>query len=259
MRPVTACLACLLAALLLLPARPVAAQGLLVFAAASLKTALDEVNTMLQPGTRASYAASPALARQIEAGAPADIFISADLDWMEYLAERRLLKTGSSTALLSNTLVLVAPAASAAKADLRQGVALSPLLGAGGRLAVADTASVPAGKYARAALVSLGLWDDVSPRLAQTENVRAALALVARGETPLGIVYGSDAASEKGVKVLAEFPAAAHPAIVYPAAIMASSRHPGAAAYLAALRSPQAAAIFARSGFVLLPAEARIN
>jgi molybdate transport system substrate-binding protein len=252
-------LACLLLAALLLSARPAAAQELLVFAAASLKTALDEFHATLLPGTRASYAASPALARQIESGAPADIFISADLDWMEYLAERKLLKPGTATALLGNTLVLVAPAASAATAGLRQGAPLSPLLGADGRLAVADTASVPAGKYARAALISLGLWDDLSPRLAQTENVRAALALVARGETPLGIVYGSDAASEKGVKVLAEFPAASHPAIVYPAAVTALSRHPRSNAYLAMLRSPQAAGIFARSGFVLLPAEARIN
>jgi len=251
MRLIAACL-CLL--LLSAPAR---AQDLLVFAAASLKTALDEIHRG-QP-VKASYAASSALARQIEAGAPADVFIAADLDWMEYAQQRALIRPQSRTNLLGNRLSLVAPADSKAAITLNAGADLGSLLGKHGRLAMADMMAVPAGKYGKAALEALKLWPQVSNRVAQAENVRAALALVARGEAPLGIVYRTDAASEPKVRVLADFPASSHPPIIYPAAIIATSKHPGADSYMAGLRAPQAAAILAKNGFTLLPIEAKVN
>ncbi len=229
---------------------------LTVFAAASLKESLDEAAAAYQKATgqpvRVSYAASSALARQIEQGAPADVFFSADLDWMDYLQKKALIDVASRRNLLGNTLVLVAPATGdTAPIALQPGVDLLPRLG-DGRLALALTASVPAGKYAKAAFVSLGAWQTLQPRVAEAESVRAALMLVARGEAPLGVVYGSDARAEPAVRVVANFPAGSHSPIVYPVARLAASRHPRAAAFVAWLRTPAAKAIFRARGFSTL-------
>lgn len=227
---------------------------LTVFAAASLKESLDEAAAAYQKQTgqevRVSYAASSALARQIEQGAPADVFISADLDWMDYLQQRKLVDIPTRRNLLGNTLVLVAPANGNTKAvALKHGVDLLPRLGANGRLALALTASVPAGKYAKASFTSLGVWDALAPRVAEAENVRAALMLVARGEAPLGVVYGSDAKAEPAVRVVATFPAHSHPPIVYPVARLSAGTHPQAAAFTRWLAAPAATAIFRKHGF----------
>ncbi|WP_370154467.1 molybdate ABC transporter substrate-binding protein [Ferrovibrio sp.] len=233
--------------------RPARAGDLLVFAAASLKTALAEIDAGWRPsGIRTSFAGSAALARQIEAGAPADVFISADLAWMDYLQKKDLVRASTRSSLLGNRIVLVVPAASAASVRISPALDLAGLLGAEGRLAMADTSAVPAGKYGRAALQTLGLWDGVAGRIAQAENVRAALALVARGEAPLGIVYATDAAAEPKVRVADAFPAGSHPPVIYPAAVLAASRNPAAPAYLAYLRSPAARAVFERQGFTVL-------
>jgi molybdate transport system substrate-binding protein len=246
---------CLLAAFLALAAPVRAAPApLLVFAAASLKNALDAVDGGYK-GARvtASYAASSALARQIEAGAPADVFISADLDWMDYLAQKRLIRAQTRANLLGNALVLVAPAASAAHAAIAPGFPLARLLGQG-RLAVADPDAVPAGRYAKAALQKLGVWSAVKDHLAPAENVRAALLLVARGEAPFGIVYRTDAAVSPRVRIAGTFPADSHPPIIYPVAVTAASKAPEpAAAYVAYHKSPPARAIFAKAGFTVLP------
>lgn len=225
-----------------------------VFAAASLKESMDAAAATFGRDTGqqvvVSYAASSALARQIEQGAPADVFVSADLDWMDYLQQRGLVDTATRRNLLGNTLVLVAPASSALRPfALHKGSDLRPLLGADGRLAVALVDSVPAGKYAKASFESLGMWDSLQPRLAQAENVRAALLLVARGEAPLGVVYGSDARAEPAVRVLATFPPGSHPPIVYPVARIRASTQPQAAAFVRWLRTPEAAAIFRARGF----------
>jgi molybdate transport system substrate-binding protein len=233
-----------------------AAQGdrpdLLVFAAASLQTALDELTPQVEAATgvqlRASYAASSTLARQIENGAPADLFISADLDWMDYLAARSLIQPGTRVDLLGNHLVLIAPAGEPSTLRIAPGFPLAAALGVNGRLAIADPDAVPAGKYARAALTALGVWDSVAGRLARAENVRAALLLVERGEVPLGIVYRTDAAVDPGVTVVSRFPDATHPPIVYPAALTRSARA-GAARVLAFLQGPEASAVFDRWGF----------
>ncbi|MRG99551.1 molybdate ABC transporter substrate-binding protein [Xanthomonas sontii] len=236
---------------------PVSAQTpLTVFAAASLKESLDEAGSAYQraSGTpvQVSYAASSTLARQVEQGAPADVFVSADQEWMDYLQQRKLIDPALRRDLLGNTLVLVAPAASKAQVDLRKPGALLVALGAQGRLAVGQTASVPAGKYARAALQALGQWDSVQPRLAESESVRSALMLVARGEAPLGIVYGSDAQAEPKVRVVATFPADSHAPIVYPVApLRASAQAKSAADFVRWLGTPPAQAIFRRHGFSL--------
>lgn len=242
------------------------AQDLVVFAAASMKNALDEINTAWKPaasagdGVKASYAGSSALARQIEAGAPADLFISADLAWMDYLDEKKLLKPGTRGNLLGNAIVLVAPAQSKASIAIAPGFDLAGLLGKDGWLAMADTNAVPAGKYGKAALEALKVWPSVQNRVAQAENVRAALALVGRGEVPAGIVYATDAAADaKNVRVLGAFPANSHPPIVYPAAVTASSTHAQASAYLAFLRGPAAKAVFEKAGFTILPTQAAVN
>jgi molybdate transport system substrate-binding protein len=230
-------------------------RPILVFAAASLKNGLDAINAQFgrEHGTaaRISYAASSTLARQIEAAAPADIFISADLDWMDYLAERKLIKPEGRKTLLGNRLVLVAPASSTAVVDIEPGFPLAALLG-NGRLAMADTAAVPAGKYGRAALEKLGVWPSVENRIAQAENVRAALALVARGETPFGIVYQTDAAADPGVRIVGTFPESTHPPIVYPIALLAASNNPAAAAFLAYVESEKAVPLFEKEGFTVL-------
>lgn len=240
-------------------AQQTGAQDLLIFAAASLKNALEEIHGAENVAAKVSFAASSALAKQIEAGAPADIFISADIPWMDYLDERKLVRPGTRSSLLGNKLSLVAAADSKLAIDLKPGADLAALLGKDGRLAVGQVESVPAGKYAKAALTELKLWPSVESRLAQADSVRAALALVARGETPLGIVYRTDAAADAKVKVIADFPENTHPPIIYPAAALAASKHPGAEAYLAKLRSAKATAIFVKHGFTVLPAAAKIN
>lgn len=260
-------LAAAVLAILTAAATPVVAkaQDLLVFAAASLKTALDEINAGFkapngQPGgVKTSYAASSALARQVEAGAPADIFVSADLDWMDYLDQKKLVKAGTRSTLLGNRIVLVAPADSTASVTIAPNFNLAGLLGADGRLAMADINAVPAGKYGKAALEALNVWPSVATRVAQAENVRAALALVARKEAPAGIVYATDAAAETGVTVLGAFPANSHPPILYPAAALSESKHPQAAAYLSHLRSAAAKAVFEKNGFTVLAPDAKIN
>ena len=250
-------LACLLALACFGKLHAAEPAPLTVFAAASLKESLDEAASAYQKATgqpvRVSYAASSALARQIEQGAPADVFLSADLDWMDYLEKRKLLDTPSRRNLLGNTLVLVAPTqGDTAPLALRKGVDLLPRLGQQGRLALALTNSVPAGKYAKAAFESLGVWTALQPRVAEAESVRAALMLVARGEAPLGVVYGSDAQAEPAVRVVATFPEATHPPIVYPVARIATSDNPDAAAFVRWLATPPAAKIFAAHGFKVL-------
>jgi molybdate transport system substrate-binding protein len=230
-------------------------KGPVIFAAASLKDALDGVNAAWQKATGKnaviSYAASSALAKQIEQVAPADVFISADEDWMDYLAARNLIRPDSRFDLLGNSLVLIAPKDSTLTVKIAPSFPLASLLG-DGRLAMADTLTVPAGKYGKASLETLGVWDAVRDRIAQAENVRAALALVSRGEAPLGIVYATDAKADPKVKVLDTFPDGTHPPIIYPAAITAASIQPDAEAFLAFLRSSAARAIFEAQGFTVL-------
>jgi len=234
---------------------PAGTQPPLVFAAASLKNALDAVaaDWQREAGKRAVfvYAASSALARQIEAGAPADIFISADLDWMDWAEQRKLVLPTKRETLLGNTLVLVAAADSRIDFKIAPGADLAAALG-NSRLAVGEPNSVPAGKYAREALEKLGLWSSVANRLAPGSDVRAALNFVARGEARLGIVYGSDAHAEPRVKVVDTFPESSHAPILYPAALLAGSRSADAAALFAYLRSPSAARDFAAQGFVMV-------
>jgi molybdate transport system substrate-binding protein len=230
---------------------------LTVFAAASLKESLDEAATAYQKASgqtvRVSYAASSALARQIEQGAPADVFLSADLEWMDYLQERKLIDPATRKNLLGNTLVLVAPATgNVAPVKLKPGVDLLPRLGDNGRIALGLTASVPAGKYAKASFVSLGVWESLQPRAAEAESVRAALMLVARGEAPLGVVYGSDAQAEPKVRVVGVFPEDTHAPIVYPVARIATSKNPHAAAFTRWLGTPAATKIFRAHGFKVL-------
>jgi molybdate transport system substrate-binding protein len=233
------------------------AQGgdVVVFAAASLKNALDAINAQWQKetGKRAaiSYAASSALARQIEQGAPAQMFISADLDWMDYLAQRNLIEPRTRADLLGNRIVLVAPKDKATAIDIEPGFDLAKVLD-GGRLAIANVNAVPAGKYGKAALEKLGVWASVSGKLAQAENVRAALLLVSRGEAPAGIVYRTDAASDRGVAIIGTFPEDTHPPIIYPIALTANAAHPDAAAFLAYIRSNKAKPLFEAQGFTVL-------
>ena len=195
---------------------------------------------------RIAYGASSALARQADAGAPAELFLSADLDWIDWLAQRRRL-AGPPVRLLANDLVLVAPAASQAQVRIAPGVDLVRAL-AGGRLALADPRAVPAGRYARAALEGLGAWKAVEPHLAPAADVRGALALVARGEAPLGIVYRTDALAEPRVRVVAAFPESSHPPIVYGMALLAGAGA-DARAFAAYAASPPARTLWARHGF----------
>lgn len=240
-------------ALLLAPLSPALAQDrpVTIFAAASLKTALDkalaEYKTRTGMAAVASYAASSALAKQIAAGAPADIFISADQDWMDNLAQQKLIKPESRVTLLGNRLVLIAPKAAGKTGTLAD---LPALLGEG-KLAMADIAGVPAGKYGKAALTKLGLWDKVQGQVAMAENVRAALALVARGEAPAGIVYASDAIADPTVVVVATFPADSHAPIEYPAALLGTAG-PEAEKLLKFLSSPAARGYFQEQGFTFL-------
>lgn len=244
-----ALLAVLLTAISSLPA---AAADVTVFAAASLKEALDGQARKFGADTGnkviVSYGASNALAKQIEAGAPADIFISADLDWMDYLDQRRLLAPSTRISLLRNTLVLIAPAASNATLKIAPNFGLATALGAE-KLAMANPDSVPAGKYGKSALETLRVWASVEKQVARAENVRAALALVSRGEAPFGIVYRTDALADKSVKVVAIFPADSHAPIVYPAALLAASKSTAAKPMLAYLRSASARAVWENYGF----------
>jgi molybdate transport system substrate-binding protein len=235
---------------------PAQAQGgdVVVFAAASLKNALDAINAQWQKesgkGAKISYAASSALAKQIEQGAPAQMFISADLDWMDYVEKKNLIKPGSRSNLLGNRIVLIAPKDKAQPIDIKPGFDLAKVLG-DGRLSMANVDSVPAGKYGKAALEKLGVWASVSNKLAQAENVRAALLLVSRGEAPAGIVYQTDAASDSSVKIIGTFPEDTHPPIIYPIALTANAG-PDAAAFLAYIRSDKAKPLFEAQGFTVL-------
>ena len=235
------------------PAR--AQDALVVFAGASLKNAIDDANAAFtrQTGMKvtASYAASSALMKQIEAGAPADVFVSADLDWMDYGSQKKLIKDDTRVHLLGNRLVLIAPKdAKLGPVTVARGLDLAAL-GGDGRIVTGDVRAVPAGKYAKAALESLGMWPAVERKMAMAENVRAALVLVARGEAPLGIVYETDAKVEPGVKIIGAFPAGSHAPIVYPVAATAAGK-PQAARYIAFLRSQEAKEIFERYGFSFL-------
>jgi molybdate transport system substrate-binding protein len=234
-----------------------APRGLLVFAAASLAnvlTDLDEAFTA-RTGIRvtSSLAASSTLAKQIEAGAPADVYFSADLQWMDYLQQRGLLRAGSRRDVAGNSLVLIAPAASPLRVRIAPGFALAKLLG-GGRLAVADPDSVPAGIYGREALQNLGVWSSVAQRLVRAENVRAALEYVARGDAPLGIVYRTDALVEKQVRIVGVFPADSHSPIVYPVALTRGASA-AAARYLEFVTGADAQPIFRKWGFEPIPAK----
>jgi molybdate transport system substrate-binding protein len=243
---------------------PKEAAPILVFAAASLAGPLDEIARAFStreadPGqsaparitVRTSFAASSVLAKQIEAGAPAEVFLSADTEWMDYLDERHLLRTGTREDLLGNDLVLIAPAGSAVQVTLGPAVDLTTAL-AGGRLAAGDPDSVPAGRYAQQALTRLGVWEKLAPRLVRAENVRVALEYVARGEATLGIVYRTDALAEPRVRIVDVFPASTHEPIVYPVALTAHATAE-AAAFETFLEGDAARQIFVRYGFERLP------
>ena len=232
-----------------------AADAVTVFAAASLKNALDAANAEWAKEsagqTTVSYAASSALTKQIEAGAPADLFISADLAWMDYLAGKKLIKEDTRSNWLGNRIVLVAPKDKAEAVEIKPGFDLAGLVG-DGKLAMGAVDSVPAGKYGKAALEKLGVWSSVEGKVAGAESVRAALALVSRGEAPYGIVYQTDAAADPGVAVVGTFPEDSHPLIIYPVAILSESRNADAAAYLDFLKSDKAAPFFTQQGFTIL-------
>ena len=224
-----------------------------IFAAASLQPALDQMahdGLLGTPAPRLVYASSSALARQIENGGPADLFISADERWMDDAAKHDAIVPPTRSDLLGNTLVLIAPVGSHATADLAHGTQLLlDALGSDGRLAIALPDTVPAGIYAKQSLLHLGMWDALEPRMAMSRDVRAALNLVVLQQCPLGIVYHSDAVSEPRVKTLATFPAASHKPIVYPVAIVKGHDNAASRALLAALQSPRAEAVFRRWGF----------
>jgi len=237
------------------PPRAMAAD-VTVFAAASLKESMDEQARRFEAATGSkvtvSYGASNALAKQIESGAPADVFISADLDWMDYLDQRKLLKPSTRSNLLDNALVLIAPAASTATLRIAPNFPLASALGSD-KLAMANPDSVPAGKYGKAALENLGVWKSVESKVARAENVRAALALVSRGEAPFGIVYKTDAMADKGVKIVDAFPSGSHPPIVYPVAVVANAKSTAASALVDYLRSAPARPVWEKYGFTLAP------
>ncbi len=237
-------------------AAPVAQSGsVMVFAAASLKNALDDAAAQWKSRTgqavAISYAGSFSLARQIEAGAPADIFIGADTKSMDYLVARNLIAAPSRKNLLGNDLVLIAPKAAAENSVALTPAGLSSAL-QGGRLSMGDPVSVPAGIYGKQALTKLGLWDGVQAHLALADNVRSALLYVSRGETPLGVVYATDAHAAPDVKIVARFPENSHPPVVYPIALTASARGEAAGKFLAFLEGPEAAKFFVKQGFAVL-------
>ena len=225
---------------------------LTIFAAASLTESMQaagrEFTARIGTPVRFSFASSAGLARQLEAGAPADMFVSADGEWMDYVEQRGLIDPRSRANLLQGELVLIAPAEGATRLPIRRGFPIAAALGPNGRLATGDPDSVPVGRYAKASLISLGVWDAVSGRLARAENSRQALALVARNEAPLGIVYLTDALVERRVRVVGVFGARTHPRILYPAALMRNKR-PSAATFLRFLQSDAGRKIFHRYGF----------
>jgi molybdate transport system substrate-binding protein len=229
------------------------AQELTVFAAASLTDAMNDVSAQWSKAghkpLRLSFGSSSTLARQIEQGAPANVFASADEKWMNYLTEKGLIVPGSRKDLLSNDLVLVVPASKPVHVTIGPNFDLAGLLGPNGRLAVGDPAHVPVGIYAQQALTKLGLWDKIAPKLARTDDVRAGLLLVERGEAPAGIVYATDAAVSKAVTVAGIFPASSHDPITYPFAVVKSGDTPDAHALLTFLAGPQAREVFLRRGF----------
>jgi molybdate transport system substrate-binding protein len=231
-----------------------AQEAVTVFAAASLTDALRALGAEWQargnPAPRLSFAASSALARQIEQGAPADLFMSADEPWADYLQERNLLVEASRSSPLGNSLVLISPADAARPVSLARGTDLLALLGPNGRIATGDPSNVPAGRYAQAALTWMGQWPPLSPRLARADNVRSALLLVERGEAPFGIVYATDAAASRGVRVVGTFPAESHPPITYPFALTRrAAGNAQARSLLAFLTGPDAAPTWQRFGF----------
>ncbi|MCJ8158433.1 molybdate ABC transporter substrate-binding protein [Sphingomonas sp. LaA6.9] len=227
-------------------------RGPLVLAAASLQESLTAAaNAWAAKGNARpvlSFAASSALARQIEAGAPADIFVSADEPWMDSVAQKGLIRKGTRVSFLANRLALIAPASSRVTLPIARGFPIARALG-DGRLAMADPDAVPAGRYGKTALMTLGAWPSVANRIARAENVRAAMALVERGEAPLGIVYATDARASQKVKLVGLFPASSHPPITYPIATLAASRHPQVEGFRRFLISREGKAIFARFGF----------
>lgn len=245
----------LLALFLALHTAPARGEGLTMFAAASLTEALRDVAALWAQSGRApvrlSFGSSSTLARQIEQGAPANLFASADELWADYLAKKGLLAEGTRTPLLGNQLVLIVPSATPRSIVIAPGLDLAALLGPNGRLATGDPKHVPVGIYAEQALRTLGAWDAVAPRLARTEDVRAALLLVERGEAPAGIVYATDAAATKGVMVAGIFPDTTHAPISYPFAITRAGDTPEARAFLQFLGTPAARAVFAARGFRL--------
>ena len=249
-----ACRAGLLALFLAVPAAAMA-DDITVFAASSLKTALDAIAADWQAETgnsvTISYDSSAKLAKQIEQGAPADLFISASVQWMDVLSQGGLIREDSRRALLGNALILVAAGGAGEPVNLEPGFDLAALVGEG-KLAMGMVDSVPAGQYGKEALTRLGMWDAVAPKVVQSDSVRAALKLVAAGEASYGVVYRSDALSESGVTVVGTFPADSHAPIIYPAALTATSTLPGAAALLDALSSDAAGAIFSAQGFDVL-------
>ncbi|HTN15114.1 MAG TPA: molybdate ABC transporter substrate-binding protein [Sphingomonadaceae bacterium] len=228
------------------------AKGPIVLAASSLQESLEEVADGWvnegHPRPVLSFAATSALARQIEQGAPADLFLSADEDWMDKLEQKQLIQPGTRKTLLGNTLVLIAPASAKGQVDLTDAQAFAAALGKG-PLAVADPDAVPAGKYARAALTTLNLWSSTEGKLARAENVRAAMALVERGEAPLGVVYGSDAMASAKVRVVATFPENSHPPILYPVGQIKGSANAEAGAFRDYLQGDAAMGVFRRHGF----------
>jgi molybdate transport system substrate-binding protein len=232
-----------------------AAEKVTVFAAASLKGSLDDVARAYEKKSgdtvAISYAASGALAKQIEASAPADIFISADAKWMDYVVKAGAVKKEEAVNLLGNRLVLVAARDSAISLKIGKGFGLVKALG-DGRLAMGEVKSVPAGTYGKEALEYYGVWKDVEKKAAFAENVRAALKLVTSGEAPLGIVYETDATAEKGVEVVDAFGEESHKPIVYPAAPIAASKNPAAMAFFDFLRGPEAVEIFRKAGFTVM-------
>jgi molybdate transport system substrate-binding protein len=234
---------------------PAQDKSITVFAAASMKNALDDIDSAFTAKTGikviASYAASSVLAKQIEQGAPADIFMSADTDWMDYVANRKAVNDTTRINLLGNSIVLIAPKDSGLnQVAIGPGFDLAKLAGSG-RIATGDVSAVPVGKYARAALEKLGAWQAAGPKFAMAESVRAALTLVARGEAALGIVYATDARIEPGVKIIGTFPGDSHPPIIYPVAATTTAK-PEASSYLSFLRSSAAKAIFESYGFSFL-------
>lgn len=233
---------------------PALADEVVVFAAASLKTALDAVAADFEAATghevTISYAGSNALAKQIIEGAPADIFVSAAENWMDAVEAEGLVVAGSRADLLGNRLVLIAHGKDAAPLDIGPGLDLAARLG-DGKLSMAMVDAVPAGQYGKEALMRLGLWPSVEAAVAQSENVRAALALVSTGEAPLGIVYATDAVAGDNVTAVGTFPADSHTPIIYPVALLTNASDPADAAFMAALSGDAADAIFAAQGFIL--------